>query len=330
MKTWPLSLCCKGFIPGGIPGRLGQERGERLVIYAQVTFFLLSLGVLLVTVGYQVGHIPGVLAVVLFCLVSWLMVWSCLPGLLLKRLQAVPMDHHARAKGIVVLVEELARRSAMTQPLALYYAPSSSPNAFVARVAGRYVICLTAGLLAMLSPRELAAVLAHEVSHVRANHTGLMVLSTQMVRLLLLLTMTAQVVWWGLLPVMWATGQLHAWLMDWAILLLPTIASIVQLALCRRCELAADRQAVLLTGDPGGLMAALRRLDGHARSLSAEQRPNLTGGAWLCWLRSHPSTRCRLEQLQHLRPDAFQHGSAPGRRLIDHLQALRQSAHQRP
>ncbi len=329
MKTRWLAPRSKGFIPSGIRGRFGQGCGEQLVIYGQSAFFIFSLGVLLVTVGYLAGHIPGALGVLLFCVVLWLMVRPRLPGLLLKRLQAVPMDH-ARAKGIIVLVEELARRSAITRPPAVYYAPSPSPNAFVARVAGRHVICLTAGLLAMLSPRELAAVLAHEVSHLHANHTWLMVLSAQVVRMLLLLAMTAQAVWWGVLPVMWAKGQLHAWLVDCAILLLPTIAAILQLALCRRCELAADRQAALLTGDPGGLMAALRRLDGHARSWSDEERPRVTDGAWLFWLRSHPSTSCRLEHLRRLRPDAIQQGSAQGTRMIDHLLALRQPSTQRP
>ena len=312
-----------GFLPSGICGRFRQDRLERLVIYGQTAFFLFSLGVLLASVGYRIGHMPGVLAVLLCSAALWVTVRPRLPGLLLKRLRAVPMDH-GRARGIMAIVEELARRSALSRTPVVYYAPSPSSNAFVAMVEGRSVICLTAGLLAMLSPRELVAVLAHEMSHVRANHAWLMVLSAQVVRVLLLVATAAQVVLWGVLPAMWARGQLHAWLVDCAILLLPTVAAILQLALCRRCELAADRQAALLTGDPGGLMAALRRLDGHERFWFNEEQRAVHSGAWLFWLRSHPSIRTRLEHLMRLRLDAVQRDNGQGARLIDQLLSLSQ------
>ena len=312
-----------GFMSHGMKKAFGQDRRERCLAYGQSAFFLFSLALLLGAIGYWIGHAVGSAVLLLSCLGAWLAIRPGLPGLLLRRLHAVPMDQ-ARARGIVAIVEELARRSALPRLPEIYYVPSLSPNAFVATMQERSMICVTAGLLAVLSPRELVAVLAHEVSHIRAGDAWLMMLSAQVLRCLLLVAFIAQLVLWALLPAMWSRGQLHTWAVHGLVLLLPTLATLLQLALCRRRELAADRQAALLTGDPGGLMAALRRLDGQVHAWSDEDHLGISGGTWLFWLRSHPSTRTRLEHLMHLKPNAVPGATGREGRLIDHLLSLSQ------
>ena len=114
--------------------------------------------------------------------------------------------------------------------------------------------------------REVAGVLAHEVSHIHNNDLWVMNLADIMTRFVQSLSYVALTLvvlnLFGLL-----TGDTpFSW---WVILLLyfaPALSSLLQLGLSRAREFDADLEAALLTGDPLGLTAALGRLERYQGS----------------------------------------------------------------
>ncbi len=233
-----------------------------------------------------------------------------LPAEAVMRLyRARPIDR-SHGGQLLALVDELSARAGLQSPPKLYVVPSSTLNAFATGTRGHAAIAVTEGLLRQLTMREIAGVLAHEISHVVNNDLWVMGLADTMSRLTQSLTYVALVLAILNIPGTLLGDPMISW---WPILLLylaPTISNLLQLGLSRAREYDADLEAALMTGDPIGLASALRRLD------------RLTGHFWEDMmmpvparripvpsvLRSHPDTEERIARLLKLqiRPDMKQ------------------------
>ena len=158
------------------------------------------------------------------------------------------------------LLQQLAARAGLTRVPRLYYLPSRLLNAFAVGNRDQAAIAVTDGLLRRLTLRELAGVLAHELSHVRNNDLWIMSLADLTSRL------TGILSWIGLLllalglPVLLMGGEMP-WLLLLVLLAAPSLMALLQLALSRARELDADLDAATLTRDPRGLASALAKLD---------------------------------------------------------------------
>lgn len=210
--------------------------------------------------------------------------------------RARPMSRADFPEGYAVL-DELARRAGLAAVPRLFYVPSAVANAFA--VGGRRdaAVAVSDGMLRVLSLRELAAVLAHEISHVANNDLWIMTLADTMSRVtvafsyagLFLLLVNLPLVLLGEVAVPWALILL--------LMLAPTLMSLLQLALSRAREYDADLEAARLAGDPAGLASALlkleRRQGGLWESILLPGRrvpePSL--------LRTHPTTAERVRRL---------------------------------
>jgi heat shock protein HtpX len=213
----------------------------------------------------------------------------------LYRATPVPRDNSQLSS----LVDVLAFRAELARRPELYVIPSTTLNAFAAGSAEHSAIAVTEGLLRRLTLREIAGVLAHEMSHIRNNDLWVMGLADLVTRFLQLLSYVALAL--AVLNVFAALSDedMVSW---WTILLLylaPAISSLLQLGLSRAREFDADLEAAALTGDSLGLASALRRLEtytGHfwedlmfpvpARRVP---QPSL--------LRSHPAAKDRIDRL---------------------------------
>ena len=158
------------------------------------------------------------------------------------------------------LTAELATRAGVRPPR-LYVVPSMLLSAFSVGSPQRSAIAVTEGLLRRLTMREIAAVLAREVS--LAQRGDLFALSIAD-----LVTRAAQALYFlgfGLAALnvwrMIAGDELVSWWSVALLILTPALINILQLALSRSREFEADRAAALLTGDPLGLASAVSRLD---------------------------------------------------------------------
>lgn len=193
-------------------------------------------------------------------------------------------------------VQALAKRAELPSPR-VYVLPSSLPNAVTTETGdGRGAIALSTGLLSMLSPREVSAVVAHEISHLRHGDLTLKRLTT-----------TASMTAVNLLRAsVWLSFVLAilsgAW-MQWLGLLLlnatlPLFLLRLEARLSRTREFAADEGAAQLTGDPRALASALVTLE----------RATSSPFSWLKPVRpvmdefsSHPATRERVARLLTMR-----------------------------
>lgn len=208
----------------------------------------------------------------------------------------------ARGSQLARLVAALAARAELAATPRLYVIPSATLNAFATGSPARASIGITEGLLRRLSLREVAGVLAHEMSHIRNNDLLVMGLADAMTRFTQVLAYAAVLLAVINIP-MWLIGQdTFSWIAIGVLYLAPTVSSLLQLALSRAREFDADSEAASLTGDPLGLASALRSLERrHGRfwedlmlPVPARRIPTPS------LLRSHPETQERIRRLVEL------------------------------
>ena len=223
------------------------------------------------------------------------------PELVLRMYRARELPEHVFEEGHRVLAL-VAERAGLPRVPKLYYVPSRMMNAFAVGRPEDAVVCVTDGLIRGLSLRELAGVIAHEVSHVRNGDIKVMALADIVSRMTGVLSTFGILVLALNLPAILAGSGTVPWLGILILLAAPTIGGLMQLALSRAREYDADLDAANLTGDPDGLASALMKLErAHGRRWESMVLPgNRLPDPSL--LRSHPRTEDRVARLQSLRP----------------------------
>jgi len=208
-------------------------------------------------------------------------------------------------------LENVAIAAGLEQTPELRLIQDDAPNAFAAgRNPKTAYVAVTTGLVALMSPRELEGVLAHEVSHIRNRDVRLMTLVAVLVGVIALL---ADI----LLRVAFYGGSKRAnpiiTIMAFAALLIAPIAGVViQLALSRRREYLADASAAEITNDAEGMALALRKLlldQSEIRNASRatahlyiesplNQASGLRGASFSGLFSTHPALEKRIAALE--------------------------------
>ena len=170
----------------------------------------------------------------------------------------------AEAPDLHAIVADVARKAGLPKPR-VYIVDNASPNAFATgRDPQHAAVAATSGILQILSPDELAGVLAHEMAHIRNRDT---LIATIAATLAGAITYLAQMGQWALIfggfggrrdSRNGGFGGGEALLM---IFLAPVAALLIQLALSRSREYNADATGARITGDPLALANALERLE---------------------------------------------------------------------
>jgi heat shock protein HtpX len=167
----------------------------------------------------------------------------------------------AEAPSLYTMVERLTRRAGLPMPR-LYIIPSAAANAFATgRNPKHAAVAVTEGILQILNERELEAVLAHELSHVKNRDILIGSIAAGVAGII---SVVGHVARWGLVfggasrsdddrggglaSIIW-------------IVVAPIIAVLVQLAISRSREFGADESVAALVGDPEALASALTRLE---------------------------------------------------------------------
>jgi len=234
--------------------------------YAKTALLMGGLIGLLVAVGNYLGGPQGMLLWgsigLLFNLGAY---WfSDRIALMVNRAQPVSREE---LPVVHEIVEELAGRAGMPMPR-IYLIPSQSPNAFATgRNPQHAAVAVTQGILRVLGRRQLRAVLAHELSHVRNRDVLIATIAAAVAGLI---SAVASMLRWGILL---GTGadredRRGSALGDLAIALIaPLVAVIIQLAISRSREYGADASGGVLSEDPEALAEALERIEAvaHAR-----------------------------------------------------------------
>ncbi len=196
-------------------------------------------------------------------------------------------------------------------------ADTPMPNAFATgRSPNRSVVCVTTGILGMLTAEELEAVLAHELSHVAHRDVLVMTLASSAGIVAGMLTRSAQFGGFGMARRGNDSGGAPAYLVALVLsLVVYAISFFLTRLLSRYRELSADRSGAYLTMKPAALASALQKIAGGInqipqRDLRASSSMNAffiapaIGGVTLKTLTStHPSLEQRLEQLARIQAE---------------------------
>ncbi len=137
---------------------------------ARTGLLLAALTGLFLAVGYLIGGPQGmVIAFVLAVAMNAFSYWNA-DKLVLRMYGARPVDETS-APELVRIVQQLSENAGLPMPR-VYIVDNPQPNAFATgRDPNHAAIAATTGLLKMLSPQEIAGVLAHELAHVKNHDT---------------------------------------------------------------------------------------------------------------------------------------------------------------
>jgi heat shock protein HtpX len=268
---------------------------------------LAALTALFMGVGYLVGGSGGMMIALIVAATMNLFAYWNADRMVLSMYGARPLAR-AEAPRLWDLVAGLAERAQIPMPK-LYVVEGAQPNAFATgRNPEHAAVAVTSGLLQMLDEREVTGVIAHELSHIVHRDTLTMTITATVAGAIGMLANLA--FFFGLGPRDDRDAPLGAVGTVLVAVLAPVAAALVQMAISRTREFAADRRGAELSGHPLWLASALRKIEATAEQTAvpdAERNPatahlfivNPLHGASLASLfATHPSTAERVRRLE--------------------------------
>ncbi|MGH2500437.1 MAG: zinc metalloprotease HtpX [Candidatus Limnocylindria bacterium] len=272
------------------------------------TLFLLTvLTLLLVLAGRLLGGTAGMgLALVLAVVMNVSAYWFS-DRIALSMTGARPVGE-AEAPELFAVVRDLAGRASLPMPR-VYVIEQAAPNAFATgRDPQHAVVAVTAGILEIVNRRELTAVLAHELGHVRNRDTLVMAAVASIAGAISFLAQMAQwSLFFGRHDDEEGGGGMIGGLV--AMILLPIAALLVQLAISRAREYGADDTGAEVSRDPLALASALRKMEAASKRIPLAVNPStshlfivqpLLPGGFTRLFATHPPIEERIARLERM------------------------------
>jgi len=264
---------------------------------------LAALSALLLVIGELLGGANGlVLAFVFALLMNFGSYWfSDKIVLRMYRAQEVGADHR-----LYHLVARLAQQGNLPMPK-VYIIPDPSPNAFATgRNPQHAAVAATQGILQLLDEPELEGVIAHELAHVRHRDILISSVAATIAATIMMVARMAQfAAFFGGGSRDDREGSNPIALLA-TIILAPIAAMLIQAAISRSREFAADRGGAEIAGTPHGLASALKKIDLASRRIPLDANPAtahmfimkpFSGGGLLSLFSTHPPTEQRIQAL---------------------------------
>jgi heat shock protein HtpX len=214
-----------------------------------------------------------------------------------------------QAPGLHAMIERLCIQADLPKPK-IAVADTTMPNAFaIGRSQKTATVCATTGLMNLLEPHELEAVMAHELTHVKNRDVLIMTVAGFFAALASLIVQFGFFFGGG--------GDSDDDSPSWAIVLLVSfvvyiLSFFLMLALSRYREFVADRGAALITGRPSALSSALIKISSGIERVPQQDLRAAEGlsaffivspgvkSALRTIFMDHPPTEKRIEQLSRL------------------------------
>ncbi|GAA2000086.1 zinc metalloprotease HtpX [Brevibacterium samyangense] len=291
--------------------RFAPDRG--LSFRMGLTLFLNGLVyvVLVLAIWYVLGgSTAGVLLALLVSVGIFFFQWYASDSLAMRSIGGRVVSEQ-EAPQLHLMVDRLCQLADMPKPR-VAYSNSAVPNAFATgRSPNHSVVCVTRGLLETLEPKEVEAVLAHELSHVAHRDVTVMTVAG----------VTGVVAGLMMRSAFYAPRSRNNNGVPLQLLFVLVGALVYALSfflirvLSRYRELAADRAAALLTGAPSTLGSALTKLSSETARIPAQDLrassaanhlafiPAINGKDVRQLFSTHPSLEARLEQLARISAD---------------------------
>ncbi len=273
-----------------------------------VKVFVLMAGLtgLVVAIGGSLGGVQGaVLALVLSAGMNLFMYWGS--SKMVLRSYKAQVVTAAEAPDLYAMVDRLRQRAGLPMPT-VAIAPHDQPNAFATgRNPENAVVCVTQGIMRMLSKEELEGVIAHELAHIKNRD---MLLQTVVATMAGAISNIAQFAFFfGGRGDDEDSNPIAGLLM---LFLAPVAAMLIQFAISRQREFKADAVGAEISGQPLSLAGALTKLEMGARRIPMHVSPSaaplaivnplaafsMRGAAKL--FSTHPPTEERVAALQRI------------------------------
>ncbi len=261
-----------------------------------------GLGALFMVIGGALGGQNGMMIAFFFAVVTnvgsyW---FSDKVVLRMYRATEVGPEHPLHQ-----MTRRLAQRAGLPMPK-VYTIPDMSPNAFATgRDPQHAAVAATEGILRLLSESELEGVIAHELAHVRNRDILLSTVAATIAASIMMLANMAH------FAAMFGGGRdrdngPNPLVMIATALVAPLAATIIQAAISRQREFAADRTGAEIAGSPMGLAHALKRIEGGVKQIPLDASPAtahmfimkpFSGKGLMGLFSTHPPTDERIKAL---------------------------------
>ncbi len=265
----------------------------------------------------MIGAIAGIFA---YCYQDvWIAVWTILVAIIYALIQYFAAASEAmvmtRAKRIEKkdnprfynIVENLAITTGLPMPK-VYIINDSAPNAFATgRDPEHASVAATTGLIDIMDDKELTAVMAHEMSHVKNYDIRVSMIVFGLVCVVGLISDIAfRMMYYGNRQQQNEGSPVGYVLILVAAILAPFFAGVAQMAVSRQREYLADASAAHITRYPEGMISALKKLQAHSAPMKSQNiateamyinNPLRKGFSKL--FSSHPPIEKRIERLEH-------------------------------
>lgn len=205
-------------------------------------------------------------------------------------------------------VENLSITTGLPMPK-VYIIEDSAPNAFATGRDPKHAsVAATTGLIDIMDNKELTAVMAHEMSHVKNYDIRVSMIVFGLVCVIGLISDIAfRMMFYGNRRRNNEGSPVGYVLIIVAAILSPLVAAVAQMAVSRQREYLADASAVNITRYPEGMIEALKKLQSHSRPMKCQNiaaeamwiNNPLKKGFFSNLLSSHPPIEKRIERLEH-------------------------------
>ena len=251
--------------------------------------------------GAMLGGFGGLVIALLVAVAMNVFAWYNSDKMVLRMYGAkeVSKDHP-----LYEMVADLSLNAQLPTPK-VYEIQSDQPNAFATgRNPENAAVAATTGLLKRLNKNEIAAVMAHELAHIKNRDTTIMVVAATFAGAISMLANFAMFFGGRRNNNMGFIGLIAM------MILAPLAASLIQMAISRSREYIADRIGAEICGNPLWLASALKSIQGFANRIdndSAERNPStahmfiinpLHAHAHDKLFSTHPSTANRVAALE--------------------------------
>ena len=272
------------------------------------TVFLMTLMmVLFLFIGYQLGGNTGLTIALVFSLIMNFGSYWFSDKIVLKMYRAKEVSRESAPK-FYDMIERLSRQANLPMPK-VYIINDPTPNAFATgRNPKHAAVAATTGILQGLSNDELAGVMAHELAHVKNRDT---LISTIAATLVGSITYIAQMAGWAFM--FGRSDDREGGGIGGLVLMIlsPILAMLIQMAISRSREFAADKGGAEITGNPMGLASALQKIArGNQMKPVTHSNPTtahmfiinpLRGGGISKLFSTHPPTEERIKRLEAMK-----------------------------
>lgn len=284
----------------------------KITNYLKTALLLGLLTGLILVCGQLLGGRSGMtIALVLAAVMNFVSYWFS-DKIVLAMYRAKPISE-AEAPRLFSIVQRLTSRAGLPMPK-IYVLPQEAPNAFATgRNPDHAALAVTQGLLQLMNDEELEGVVAHELGHVKNRD---ILISSVAATIAGAITWLAHMARWGAIFGGYGGGNgrdregSNPLALIAMMILAPIAAVMIQMAVSRSREFAADETGARFAGSPNGLARALEKLGQasgripmHASPTTAQMTSHMfivnpfRGQALMNLFSTHPPLEERIRRL---------------------------------